>query len=210
MAAACGSARPLLFPLPPSTKPAASCASSARATRNGSCPCPRGCTKACGGCGRPRTAEIHAGPCPVRPSRPPTSPAVAARRSAYQKQSLTMSRPRRASFERCRRFGFGGEISKQHAHPHRPFRFVNHAFPRKFDGVLRGFAILCSRKASGEASMATPQVKTVRKTAPAARRTPAEKTAGTPKATPVLRKLAATKAANRERTATSLLTSPPR
>jgi len=25
------------------------------ATRNGSCPCPRRCTKACGGCGRPRT-----------------------------------------------------------------------------------------------------------------------------------------------------------
>ena len=37
----------------------ASCASSARATRNGSCLCPKRCTKACGGCGRPRTTAIR-------------------------------------------------------------------------------------------------------------------------------------------------------
>jgi DNA-binding protein HU-beta len=42
----------------------------------------------------------------------------------------------------------------------------------------------------------------MRKTAPAARRSPAEKTAGTPKATPAAQKLAAAKATNRERTAT--------
>lgn len=51
--------------------------------------------------------------------------------------------------------------------------------------------------------MATPQVKTVRLTAPAARRVPAGKTAGKPKATPGAQKLAAAKAANKERTATS-------
>ena len=51
--------------------------------------------------------------------------------------------------------------------------------------------------------MATHQVKTVRKTAPAARRNPAEKTAGTPKAILAVQKLGAAKAANRERTATS-------
>jgi DNA-binding protein HU-beta len=49
--------------------------------------------------------------------------------------------------------------------------------------------------------MATPQVKTVRKTAPAARSNPAAKTAGKPKGTPAVQKLAATKAA--KRTATS-------
>src|ERR1700723_424821 len=65
-AAACGSARPLLFPSPPSTRPVASCASSARATRNGWSPCPRRCTKAC---------HIRR-----RPSRRPISPAVAAAR----------------------------------------------------------------------------------------------------------------------------------
>jgi DNA-binding protein HU-beta len=46
--------------------------------------------------------------------------------------------------------------------------------------------------------MATPQVKTVRTTAPAARGNPAAKTAGKPKATPALRKLAATKAADKK------------
>ena len=51
--------------------------------------------------------------------------------------------------------------------------------------------------------MATPQVKTVRKTAPAARSNPATKTAAKPKATPAVRKLAATKASNKKRTATS-------
>ena len=51
--------------------------------------------------------------------------------------------------------------------------------------------------------MATRQVETVKKTAPAARRSPAGKTAGKPNATPALRKLAATKTANKERTATS-------
>ena len=51
--------------------------------------------------------------------------------------------------------------------------------------------------------MATRQVKTVRKTAPAARSNPTEKTAGTPKTTAPVQKLAAAKAANRERTATS-------
>jgi DNA-binding protein HU-beta len=53
----------------------------------------------------------------------------------------------------------------------------------------------------GELSMATPQVKTVRKTAPAARSNLAAKTTGKPKATPA--KVAATKAANKKRTATS-------
>src|SRR6516164_5378056 len=40
MPAACASARPPLSPSPPSTRPAACCGSSARATRNGSCRCP--------------------------------------------------------------------------------------------------------------------------------------------------------------------------
>ena len=48
--------------------------------------------------------------------------------------------------------------------------------------------------------MATSQVKTVRKIAPVARSNPARKTAGKPKAAP---KLAATKAANKKRTAPS-------
>ena len=51
--------------------------------------------------------------------------------------------------------------------------------------------------------MATPQVNTVRKTAPAARSKPAAKTAGKPKAAPAVRKLVITKAANKKRTATS-------
>jgi len=50
--------------------------------------------------------------------------------------------------------------------------------------------------------MATPQVKTVRKAAPAARSNPIRKTAGKPKAAPAVLKLATTKAA-KERTATS-------
>jgi len=50
--------------------------------------------------------------------------------------------------------------------------------------------------------MATPQVKTVGKTAPAARSNPIRKTAGKPKAAPAL-KLVTTKAANKEKTATS-------
>ena len=53
--------------------------------------------------------------------------------------------------------------------------------------------------------MATPQVKTVRKTAPAARSNPIRKTAGKPKAAPAVLKLVTTKAANKERTATSVL-----
>src|SRR6516165_9410750 len=55
----------------------------------------------------------------------------------------------------------------------------------------------------GEPSMATTQVETVRKTAPAAHSSPARKTAGKPKAALGVRKMAATKAANKERTATS-------
>ena len=51
--------------------------------------------------------------------------------------------------------------------------------------------------------MATPQVKTVRKTAPAARSNPAAKTVGKPKAAPAALKLVSTKAASKERTATS-------
>jgi hypothetical protein len=51
--------------------------------------------------------------------------------------------------------------------------------------------------------MATRQVKTVTTTAPAARSNPAAKTAGKPKAAPAVLKLVATKAANKERTATS-------
>src|SRR6516225_2191119 len=51
--------------------------------------------------------------------------------------------------------------------------------------------------------MATPQVKTVRKTAPAARSTPIRKTTAKPKAAPAARKLATTRAANKERTTTS-------
>src|SRR5580658_3469424 len=51
--------------------------------------------------------------------------------------------------------------------------------------------------------MATPQVKTVRKTAAAARSNPIRKTAGKPKAAPAVLKLVTTKAANKERTATS-------
>jgi DNA-binding protein HU-beta len=51
--------------------------------------------------------------------------------------------------------------------------------------------------------MATPQVKTVRKTAPAARSNPAAKTAGKPKVTPAVQKLTATKTDNKKRAATS-------
>jgi hypothetical protein len=51
--------------------------------------------------------------------------------------------------------------------------------------------------------MATPQVKTVKKTAPAARSNPIQKTAGKPKAAPAALKLVTTKAANKEKTATS-------
>lgn len=51
--------------------------------------------------------------------------------------------------------------------------------------------------------MATPQVKTLRKTAPAARSNAAEKTAGKPKATHAVQKLAATTAANKKGTAIS-------
>jgi nucleoid DNA-binding protein len=50
--------------------------------------------------------------------------------------------------------------------------------------------------------MATPQVKTVRKTAPAVRSNPIRKTAGKPKAPPAVLKLVTTKAANKEKTAT--------
>ena len=50
--------------------------------------------------------------------------------------------------------------------------------------------------------MATPQAKTVRKTAPAARSNPIRKTAK-PKAEPAVMKLVTTKAAKKERTATS-------
>ena len=51
--------------------------------------------------------------------------------------------------------------------------------------------------------MATPQVNTVRTTAPATRSNPAAKTAGKPKAIPAVQKLAATEAANKKMTATS-------
>ena len=51
--------------------------------------------------------------------------------------------------------------------------------------------------------MATPQVNTVRKTAPAARGKPAAKSAGKPKAAPAVQKLAATKAADKKRTVPS-------
>src|SRR6516165_5519527 len=51
--------------------------------------------------------------------------------------------------------------------------------------------------------MTTPQVKTVRKTAPAARSNPIRKTAAKPKAAPPVLKLVTTKAANKQRTATS-------
>jgi DNA-binding protein HU-beta len=78
------------------------------------------------------------------------------------------------------------------------------AFPRKVDGFLTHFAILCARKGKlGELSMATRQVKTVTKTAPAARSNPIRKTADKPKAAPAVLKLVTTKAANKERTATS-------
>jgi len=51
--------------------------------------------------------------------------------------------------------------------------------------------------------MATRQIKTVGKTAPAARSNPIRKTAGKPKAAPAVLKLVTTKAANKEKTATS-------
>src|SRR6516162_6635913 len=78
------------------------------------------------------------------------------------------------------------------------------AFPRKADGFLTRLAILCPSKGKlGEPSMATRQVKTVRKTAPAARSNPIRKTAGKPKAAPAVLKLVTTKAVNKERTAIS-------
>ena len=51
--------------------------------------------------------------------------------------------------------------------------------------------------------MATRQIKTVRTTAPAARSNPILKPAGKPKAAPAVLKLVTTKAANKEKTATS-------
>jgi len=51
--------------------------------------------------------------------------------------------------------------------------------------------------------MATAQVKTVKKTAPAARSNPVRKTGGNPKAAPAMRNLAVTKTANKERAMTS-------
>ena len=97
-------------------------------------------------------------------------------------------------------------LAGQHAHPHRAFRFVNpEPFPRKADRFSQRFVILLLSKGNiGEPAMATTQVKTVRKTAPAARSNPARKTAGKPKAALAVRKLAATEAANKERTATSV------
>ena len=97
-------------------------------------------------------------------------------------------------------------LARQHAHPHRAFRFVNpEPFPRKADRFSQRFVILLLSKGNiGEPAMATTQVKTVRKTAPAARSNPARKTAGKPKAALAVRKLAATEAANKARTATSV------
>ena len=97
-------------------------------------------------------------------------------------------------------------LARQHAHPDRAFRFVNpEPFPRKADRFSQRCVILLLSKGNiGEPAMATTQVKTVRKTAPAARSNPARKTAGKPKAALAVRKLAATEAANKERTATSV------
>ena len=67
--------------------------------------------------------------------------------------------------------------------------------------MLRYF--LLSKGKIGEPSMATTQVETVKKTAPAARSNPVRKTASKPKAAPAVRKLTATKTANKERAATS-------
>src|SRR6516162_6090251 len=61
MPAACASARPPLSPSPPSTRPAACCGSSARATRNGSCRCPSRSTRACAECGRRKTIAAGGG-----------------------------------------------------------------------------------------------------------------------------------------------------
>src|SRR3981081_4287961 len=73
-AAACGSARPLLFPSPPSTRPVASCASSARATRNGSCLCPKRGPRAWVVCARPTTTAIRAGSSPMAGEPVPSPP----------------------------------------------------------------------------------------------------------------------------------------
>ena len=68
------------------------------------------------------------------------------------------------------------------------------AFLRNVNGFLTRFAILCARKGKlGEPSMATRQVKTATKTAPAARSNPIGKTAGKPKAAPAVLKLVTTK-----------------
>jgi hypothetical protein len=71
-------------------------------------------------------------------------------------------------------------LAGQHAHPRRAFGFVNpEPFPRKVDRFSPRFVILLLSKGKiGEPAMATAQVKTVRKTAPAARSNPARKTAG--------------------------------
>ena len=70
----------------------------------------------------------------------------------------------------------------QHAHPSGRSASSSHGFPREVNGFLTRFAILCGRKGKlGEPPMATPQVKTVRKTAPAARSNPIRRTAGKPK-----------------------------
>jgi hypothetical protein len=105
----------------------------------------------------------------------------------------------RASFELCGRFGSGREISRaaRTSPPSVPL-----CQPMRFRAKLTGSSntslFLLSKGKLGEPSMATPQVKTVRKSAPAARSNPAAKTAGKPTATPAVQKLAATKASNQK------------
>jgi DNA-binding protein HU-beta len=76
-------------------------------------------------------------------------------------------------------------------------------FRAKLTGSLRASLFSALESKLGVPSMATRQIKTVRKTAPAARNDPIRKTAGKPKATPAVLKPVTTKAANKERTATS-------
>src|SRR5215471_11836287 len=124
-------------------------------------------------------------------------------RDAPRKPDLYTAAEERASFELC-----GDSVpAKRSAGPHaHPRRVVLPRQPVRFRAKLTGSCNVSlfsrSKGKLGEPSMAITQVKTVKKT-PAARSNPIRKTAGKPKAAPGVLKLVTTKAANKERAATS-------
>src|SRR5262252_6347574 len=97
MPAACASARPPLSPSPPSTRPAACCGSSARATRNGSCRCPSRSTRACAECGRRKTIATGGGCFPIADGPAPSPPTVLVRTFADAVNAADLPGERRAT-----------------------------------------------------------------------------------------------------------------